>query len=129
MVKTCVSSTRRFSSIVSFFWPSGETSMAKSYKTVKGVQFAKGVDTSGIDWDSPPSPDLVAALRRMPKVRITTMVDLDVLEALKKVAEESTKKVGYQTVLNVLLRAALFPAARTHQTKAKKKKSNRRKAG
>lgn len=44
------------------------------------------------------------------KTRITTFVDTDVLEALKARAEEISRpgaRVGYQTVLNRLLREAL----------------------
>lgn len=40
------------------------------------------------------------------KVRITTMIDSDVLAALKKSSEE--KHIKYQTYLNQILRSALF---------------------
>lgn len=97
--------------------------MAKKHKTVHGVRFAAHVDTSGIDWESPADPALLAALKRKPKVRITTMLDADVLEELKRIADDSGGEIGYQTALNALLRAALFPKERP------KKKSKPKKAG
>ena len=45
------------------------------------------------------------------KVRITTFIDSDVLTELKSIAKErsiGSKKVGYQTVLNEILRRSLF---------------------
>lgn len=99
--------------------------MAKpKFKTVRGIKFAHDVDTSGIDWESPPTPELVAALKRKPKVRITTMVDEDIIDALKRLAAESEEDLGYQTVLNLLLRAVLFPQKAKAKKKASRKKAS-----
>jgi len=81
--------------------------MAKDYKVVNGVRFAKDVDTSDIDWEAPADPELVAELKRPGKIRITTMIDEDVYAALK----EQAQKEGdgrYQTYLNQLLRDIFF---------------------
>ena len=40
------------------------------------------------------------------KARITTYIDLDILDALKKMARN--KRTGYQTMLNEVLRDSLF---------------------
>ncbi len=95
--------------------------MAKKYKMVNGIRFAADVDTSKIDWESPADPKLLAALKRKPKIRITTMLDFDIIEELKRIAAESDGEIGYQTALNSLLRAVLFPPA-----KARKKTKSRK---
>lgn len=96
--------------------------MAKKFKTVRGIRFALDVDTSKLDWDSPVSPEFLAAAKRKPKVRITTMLDYDIIEELKRIAAESKGELGYQTALNAILRAVLFPPAKPRK-KARGKKA------
>ncbi len=69
-----------------------------------GVRYDIGVaPASNGDAD----PELLAQLGKKPKIRITTMVDLDIYEALKRrAAIESDGR--YQTYLNALLREVLI---------------------
>jgi len=81
--------------------------MAKDYKVVNGIRFAKDVNTSKVDWDGPTDPELLEELKKPGKMRITTMIDEDVYDALKKAA--IAKGDGrYQTYLNQLLRNVLM---------------------
>lgn len=56
-------------------------------------------------------PKLSAEQMRQAKVRVTTFLDSDVLEALKETAKKSGTR--YQTLLNQLLRASLIGGERT----------------
>lgn len=49
------------------------------------------------------------------KVRITTMLDADVLEALKSMAEE--KGIKYQTLLNKIARSYVYEPRKVYQAK------------
>ena len=56
-------------------------------------------------------PKLTAEQLNRAKVRVTTFLDSDVLEALRKTARSSGTK--YQTLLNQLLREALIGDSKT----------------
>lgn len=49
------------------------------------------------------------------KIRVTTMLDEDVLKGLKNIAEE--KGVRYQTLLNKIVRSYVFAPRKVYQTK------------
>lgn len=49
------------------------------------------------------------------KVRVTTMLDEDVLQGLKHIAEE--KGVKYQTLLNKIVRSYVFEPRKAYQVK------------
>lgn len=48
---------------------------------------------------------------RFSKVRITTFVDLDILDEIRRLAKKKGEK--YQTLLNKLLRESVFPEKKT----------------
>lgn len=97
--------------------------MAKKYKTVKGLRMALDLDPNKLDWGGPADPELLAALKRTPKVRITAWVDADIIERLKDLAAESSEEMGYQTAMNALLRSVLFPESKPKR-KAKPRKAS-----
>jgi uncharacterized protein (DUF4415 family) len=75
---------------------------------VDGIRFSKDVDIDAIKkLGSGMSPELEAALKEPAKIRITTMVDEDIYRELKRIAGQPGAK-KYQTLLNDLLRKALF---------------------
>ena len=74
------------------------------HHTLNGISYAEGVE---------PAPhgnadaDFLAELGKKPKIRITTMIDEDVYDMLKKRAVVDGDG-RYQTYLNQLLRETLF---------------------
>ena len=81
----------------------------KDYVEHKGIKFAKGFDIEAfIAQDDTPDPEFDAAMKAQAKIRITTMVDEDIYHELKRISGKPGAK-KYQTILNDLLRSALFP--------------------
>lgn len=76
--------------------------MAKNEKPLK---YAPGVEPAPASDES--DREFFEALKQPAKIRITTMVDEDIYDALKKLAEAAGHG-KYQTVLNQILRNALF---------------------
>lgn len=74
------------------------------YQVVDGIKYAEGVEPAD---DGEEDPELLAALTSPAKIRITTMVDEDIYDELKRRAG-SIRGGRYQTLLNLLLRQALF---------------------
>lgn len=72
------------------------------YKIVNGIKFAKDVDTSDIDWESPVDPELLEEFKKPAKIRISMMVDEKLLAAIKAHAVASGES-RYQTHLHDLL--------------------------
>jgi len=69
-----------------------------------GVQYAEGVEPAP---EGEPSPEFLAEIKKKPKIRITTMIDLDIYEALKRRAAIDGDG-RYQTYLNQLLHSVLM---------------------
>lgn len=81
--------------------------MASKTKTVGGIKYAAGVEPA----QSGSDPQIAAMLAKKGKIRVTTMIDEDVLDALKaRAADEGHGH--YQTTLNAVLRESLMPAVR-----------------
>jgi competence protein ComGF len=57
------------------------------------------------------------------KVRVTTMIDQDIIVTLKQISEE--KGQGYQTILNQILRAYVSSRTGSKKTKFKAATENR----
>lgn len=75
-------------------------------KELDGILFAEDVDISNLDTESEASPDLVEELKKKAKIRITTMIDMDLYQLLKK--HSAMNGDGrYQTYLNRMLRQSL----------------------
>lgn len=79
--------------------------MGKPVKKEKGIKFSKSVDTTLIDWDSPLSLEMERSLGEPTMVRISLMVEKDLLEELKRAAKSDPVARGkYQVFMKQILR-------------------------
>jgi hypothetical protein len=76
-----------------------------NYREIDGIKYAEGVKAAKA---GPMSQDLIDSLKEPAKIRITTMIDVDVYNELKRLADLAGHG-KYQSALNAVLRTTLLP--------------------